>query len=283
MSVLGAAGHKLHALSRHAGIGLPAGVGLSVWDGRTEPPRASLENADVVVHLAGEPVAQRWTPAVKQRIRDSRVLSTGHLVQAISKLSRRPGAFVCASAIGYYGPRGDEMLPESAAPGPGFLEKVCVEWENTAQAASALGLRVTMVRIGVALDTHGGALARMLPPFRLGIGGPIASGSQWMSWIHLADLAELLRFVIENPISGPVNGVAPYPATNREFTRTLAEAIRRPAFFPIPAFGLKLLLGEMAELLLASQRVIPQAAESAGFRFRFPKLGPALGDLLASR
>lgn len=281
LKVLGSAGHNLHVLSRHAGMNMPPGVRLSVWDPMNGlPPRESLENADAVVHLAGEPVAQRWTAEVKRRIRESRVAGTHHLVEALSALPRRPGVLVAASAVGYYGSRGDELLGESSPPGTGFLPEVCDAWEQEAQAAAALGMRVATIRIGVVLDPRGGALARLLLPFRLGAGGRLGSGQQWMSWIHLADLAEQFRFAVENPVAGVWNGVAPAAVTNREFTRELAHALHRPALFPVPALALKMVLGEMSEVLLASQRAVPRAAQSAGFRFRFPQLGPALADLL---
>jgi len=281
MRVLGNAGHKLHVLSRHAGTNLPSGVKLTVWDANSLPPLASLENADAVIHLAGEPVAQRWTAATRRRIRDSRVGSTERLVEALSRLPRAPAVLVCASAVGYYGSRGDEILAESSPAGSGFLPEVCVAWEQAAQAASRLGSRVTLIRIGVVLDSRGGALGRLLAPFRAGVGGRLGSGRQWMSWIHVGDLVELFRFAIEVPLPGAVNGVAPFPVSNKEFTQEVARALKRPALLPVPEFVLKALLGDMAEILLASQRVSPRAAESAGFRFRFPQLGPALADLLA--
>ena len=281
LKVLGAGGHRLHILSRHAGTNMPPGVRLSVWDPmKGRPPAESLENADAVVHLAGEPVAQRWTAEAKRRIRDSRVLGTGHLIEALTALPRRPGVLVSASAVGYYGSRGEEVLDESAPPGTGFLAEVCAAWEQEAQAAAALGMRVVLIRIGVVLDPKGGALARMLLPYRLGIGGKLASGQQWMSWIHLADQAEMFRFALENPVSGAWNGVAPAAVINREFTRELAQALRRPAFFPVPKLALQALFGEMSVVLLESQHVVPRAAQAAGFRFRFPQLGPALADLL---
>jgi uncharacterized protein (TIGR01777 family) len=280
LRVLGSAGHKLHVLSRHARTNLPDGVKLSVWDAKSLPPAASLDNADAMIHLAGEPVAQRWTAEAKRRIRESRVGSTERLVEAMSKLPRPPACLVCASAIGYYGSRGDEILEESSPPGSGFLPEVCVAWEKAAQAASGLGVRVNSIRIGVVLDKRGGALGRLLAPFRAGLGGRLGSGRQWMSWIHAGDLAELFRFAIDRPLKGTVNGVAPLPVSNAEFTQELARVLRRPALLPVPEFLLKALLGEMAEILLASQRVAPRAVESAGFRFRFPQLGTALGDLL---
>jgi uncharacterized protein (TIGR01777 family) len=262
MKSLAQAGHSLRALSRHA------------------PPAESLREADAIIHLAGEPVAQRWTAAAKQRILDSRVVGTRNLVEALGRLTRRPETLICASAIGYYGSRGDEVLTESSAPGSGFLPEVCVAWEREAQAAEAFGIRVVRVRTGVVLDANGGALVRMLPPFRMGLGGRLGSGRQWMSWIHLEDLAALFQFAVESQVRGPLNAVAPNPVTNSDFTRELAHALRRPAVFPVPEFALKMLFGEMADVLLASQRVAPAAAEAAGFRFRFPQLAPALESLL---
>jgi uncharacterized protein (TIGR01777 family) len=262
MKSLAQAGHSLRALSRHA------------------PPAESLREADAIIHLAGEPVAQRWTAAAKQRILDSRVVGTRNLVEALGRFTRRPETLICASAIGYYGSRGDEILTESSAPGSGFLPEVCVAWEREALAAEAFGIRVVRVRTGVVLDANGGALVRMLPPFRMGLGGRLGSGRQWMSWIHLEDLAALFQFAVESQVRGPLNAVAPNPVTNSDFTRELAHALRRPAVFPVPEFALKMLFGEMADVLLASQRVAPAAAEAAGFRFRFPQLAPALESLL---
>ena len=262
MKSLAQAGHSPRALSRHA------------------PAAESLREADAIIHLAGEPLAQRWTAAAKQRIRESRVAGTRSLVEALAKLPRRPDVLICASAIGYYGSRGDEVLTEASAPGSGFLPEVCVAWEREAQAAEAFGMRVVRVRTGLVLDARGGALVRMLPPFRMGLGGRLGSGRQWMSWIHLEDLAALFRFAVESQVRGPLNAVAPNPVTNSEFTRELARTLRRPAVFPVPEFALRFLFGEMADVLLASQRVAPGAAEAAGFRFHFPQLATALEGLL---
>ena len=262
MKSLAQAGHSLRALSRHT------------------PPAESLREADAIIHLAGEPVAQRWTAEAKQRIRESRVAGTRNLVEALATLPHRPEVLICASAIGYYGSRGDEILTESSAPGSGFLPEVCVAWESEAQAAEALGMRVVRVRTGLVLAAGGGALQRMLPPFRMGVGGRLGSGRQWMSWIHLEDLAALFQFAVHSHVRGPLNAVAPHAVTNSDFTHELARALRRPALFPVPEFALRLLFGEMADVLLASQRVAPRAAEAAGFRFRFPQLAPALTSLL---
>lgn len=281
MKSLAADGHALNVLSRHAGTNMPGGVRLSVWDPpKGEPPAESLLDSDAVIHLAGEPVAQRWTADVKQRIRDSRVTGTRNLVQALSKLPRRPATLICGSAVGYYGSRGDETLTESSAPGSGYLAEVCVAWEKEAAAAEALGMRVVRIRTGVVLDGRGGALQRMLPPFRMGVGGKIGSGKQWMAWIHIQDLVGMFQFALDRPVEGPLNGVAPYPVVNADFTKALAAAVKRPAIFPVPGFALKLLFGEMSEVLLASQRAVPKGAEAAGFPFRFAQLGPALADVL---
>ena len=281
MKSLAADGHSLHVLSRHAGTNMPGGVKLSVWDPpKGEPPADSLRDTDAVIHLAGEPVAQRWSGGVKERIRDSRVTGTRNLVQALTKLRTRPATLICASAIGYYGSRGDEILSETSTPGSDYLAEVCVEWEKEAIAAEALGMRVVRVRTGLVLDARGGALKRMLPPFRMGAGGKLGNGKHWMSWIHMQDLVGIFQFALDHPLSGPVNGVAPYPVINGDFTRALAGALKRPAIFPVPGFGLRLLFGEMAEILLASQRALPKAAEAAGFPFRFAQLGPALADVL---
>jgi uncharacterized protein (TIGR01777 family) len=281
MKLLAGQGHRLHVLSRHAGTNLPAGVELSVWDPLRGPaPEGALCGADAVLHLAGEPVAQRWTAAARQRIRASRVVGTRHLVTSLASCSPRPPVLVCASAIGYYGSRGDEVLVENSAPGSGFLADVCVAWEQEAANAEALGIRVTRIRIGIVLDPSGGALKPMLTPFRAGLGGPLGGGRQWMSWIHAGDLAEMFRFALEKPAPPVLNGVAPSAVTNADFTRALGAALHRPAFFPVPALALRLLLGEMAELLLSSQRVSPAAPEGAGFQFRHPELKGALADLL---
>jgi len=281
LKVLAKDGHSLTALSRHAGTNLPPGVRLAVWDAaKGETPADGLRDADAVIHLAGAPVAQRWNAQVKQAIRESRVAGTRNLVQALAKLRHRPQVLICGSATGYYGSRGDEVLAESSVPGSDFLAEVCVEWEKEAQAAEALGMRVVRVRTGIVLDARGGALPRMLTPFKMGVGGKLGSGKHWMSWIHLDDLAALFQLALATPVSGEINGVAPNPVTNADFTRALAAAVHRPAIFPVPGFALRLLFGEMGGILLASQRVAPKAAESAGFTFRFPELAGTLADVL---
>jgi uncharacterized protein len=276
-----AAGYEIRVLSRHTGTNMPPGVRLFAWDPLAGPPPAEcLQDAGAVVHLSGEPVGQRWTAAVKRRIRDSRVTGTRNLVAGMAAMKRPAEALISSSAVGYYGSHGDEVLKESDAPASGWLAEVCVEWEREAEAAASAGTRVVTIRTGLVLDPRGGALKQMLPPFRLGGGARLGNGRQWMPWIHLADLASLFQFVVETPVRGPFNGVAPFPVTNAEFTRELAHVLHRPALLALPAFALKLLYGEMSEVLLASQRVVPAAAEAAGFRFRFPKLAPALANLL---
>jgi hypothetical protein len=276
---LQAAGHAVSVLGRKPAGGLP----FYFWEagGENQPPEESLRGADAVVHLAGEPVAQRWTEEARRRIRLSRVGGTRRMVEALARLPRRPGVLVCASAVGYYGARGEEVLTEASPPGTGFLSEVCLGWEQAAAAAESLGLRVVRLRIGMVLGRDGGALARMLPPFKLGLGGRLGDGRQWMSWIHRDDLAELIRFAVEEQaLAGAVNAVAPVPVTNAEFTRQLAAALHRPAWFPAPAAALRALFGEMASVLLDSQRAVPAAAQAAGFAFRFPELRGALERLL---
>jgi uncharacterized protein (TIGR01777 family) len=264
---LKAAAHEVHVLGRNR---------WNTLSGQ-EPPPESLEHLDAIVHLAGEPVAQRWTAEVKKRIRTSRVDGTRHLVNALSTLSRRPKVLVSASAIGIYGDRGDEVLSEQSGSGVGFLAQVTEDWESAARLAEALGIRVVMLRFGMVLGQDGGALAKMLPIFRWGLGGKLGTGRQWMSWIHVADVTALMRHALAtDALHGPINATAPNPVTNAEFTRTLALALHRPGIFPVPAFALKLAYGEMASVILASQRVLPVAAESADFHFKYPGLAGAL-------
>ena len=250
--------------------------GSIIWDpARGLKDSSRLETVDTVVHLAGENIAAgRWTVAVKDRIRRSRVEGTRNLLKSIFELTRRPKTLVCASAIGYYGERGDKILDEDSAAGNGFLADVCREWEHEAQEAAALGLRVVNVRIGVVLSPKGGALAKMLLPFKLGAGGIIGSGKQYWSWIGLHDLVRIITFCIEqNSIHGPVNAVSPNPMTNYDFTKGVGRALHRPTLFPLPAFVAKLALGEMAnELLLSSIRVTPKKLQEQGFAFHYPEL-----------
>lgn len=277
-------GARVHLLTRRLRPGLATGVMPYLWDhNREEAPAESLSGSDAVIHLMGEPVAQRWSPEIKKRIRESRVSSSKHLVAAIAHAEPRPSTLISASAIGFYGSRGDEWLDETSTAGSGFLSDVCREWEEEAMRAEELGVRVLRVRIGIVLGAEGGALHRMLPIFRAGIGGPLGSGSQWMSWIHVDDLVGMILFGLRYPhIHGVWNGVSPNPVTNADFTRTLARILKRPAFLPAPEFGLRMLFGEGSEALLASQRVKPVAAEEAGFRFQYAGLHAALRHILRS-
>ncbi len=244
---------------------------------------AKLEGVDAVVHLAGENISEhRWTDAFKRRIRESRLRGTRLISETIAKLASKPRTFVCASAIGYYGNRGDETLTESAAPGDDFLAEVCREWEAACQPARDAGIRVVNLRIGVVLSAEGGALKKMLTPFKLGLGGKIGSGRQWMSWIAPDDLSSILQFALANEsLSSPANAVTPNPVTNVEFTKTLGRILGRPTVFPMPAFAAKLAFGEMADaLLLSSTRVVPQTLTQAGYQFKYAELEPALRHLL---
>jgi uncharacterized protein (TIGR01777 family) len=274
------AGHTPQVLTR-GGAAISPPLPSWAWDPLNgPPPEESLREADAVIHLAGEPVAQRWTEAAKRRIRDSRVIGTRHLVEGLAKLDRRPAVFISSSAVGYYGSRGDELLEETSAPGKGYLAEVCVEWEREARAAAALGMRVLTIRTGLVLGRNGGALEKMLTPFGLGLGGRLGSGEQWMPWIHLEDLTEMYIYGLMKPVSGAWNGVSPSPVRNRDFTQALARALHRPAILPVPEFALGLALGEMSSVLLASQRVVPRAPEQAGFSYRWPELQPALDALI---
>ncbi|MEZ6122851.1 MAG: TIGR01777 family oxidoreductase [Planctomycetaceae bacterium] len=250
------------------------------WDpktGLTNPGR--LESVDAVIHLAGENIASgRWTDSLKQKIRSSRVQGTRSIVQSMAAIQKRPRVFICASAIGYYGDRGERLLDESASPGDDFLADVCREWEAEADAAEQLGIRVVKVRIGVVLSPRGGALKKMLLPFKLGLGGNVGSGQQYWSWIGLHDLGRIFQFCLNNDsVSGPVNAVSPQSLTNAEFTKAVGSVLHRPTFIPMPAFAAKLVLGEMAEaLLLSSTRVEPRKLLAAGFSFDHPDLTDCL-------
>jgi uncharacterized protein (TIGR01777 family) len=254
------------------------------WDPAAEPaPVAALEGRDAVVHLAGEDVAQRWTDAAKRSIRASREAGTRNLVAGIAAVgeARRPRVLVSASASGYYGPHGDEEVDESAPAGAGFLAEVCVAWEREALAAEPLGLRVARIRTGVVLDREGGALAQMLTPFRLGLGGPIAGGRQWMPWIALDDeLGILLAALDGDGWSGPINASAPNPVTNRQFSRALGRALHRPAIAPIPGLAIRALYGEMAGVVTTGVRMLPARALELGYGFSHPQLDEALAATL---
>ncbi len=271
--------------------------GAVLWNPAADQPFAStapLEGARAAIHLSGASVAgHRWTPAYKREIYHSRVRSTHALATALAALRQPPEVLLCASAIGYYGDRGAELLTEQSAPGTGFLAETCVAWEQAADPARVAGIRVVHLRLGVVLTPHGGALRQMLPVFRLGLGGRLGSGRQWMSWIAFDDVLRAILDCLQDqpshepgyhPLQGPVNLVAPHPVTNAEFTRALARALRRPAFAAVPAFGLRLAFGQVAdEALLASTRVVPAQLQDTGFQFTQPYLDGALHMLLNSR
>lgn len=242
-----------------------------------------VDGAGGIVNLAGETIAQRWTSGSKERIGRSRTAAVERLLGAIGKAKAKPGVVVNASAVGYYGPHGDEELSEESPAGSDFLARTCVAWEEAARRFEALGIRTVRTRIGIVLGPEGGVLAKLLPLFRLGGGGPVGSGSQWMSWIHVEDLVDLFVWALETPeVTGVLNATAPRPVTNREFGKALGRALHRPAFAPAPALALKLALGEMSTLVLDGQRVLPRRALSLGFTFRHPELEGALGDLVGS-
>jgi uncharacterized protein (TIGR01777 family) len=280
---LQARGDEVTVLSRNPS---PAAQELGVtalpWQPMREPaPAAALAGRDAIVHLAGENVAQRWSPKAKQGIVGSRETGTRNLVEGLRAAEPRPAVLVSSSAVGYYGPRGDEVVDESMPPGDDFLAGVCVAWEREAERASELGMRVVRIRTGVVLDRRGGALAKMLPPFRAGVGGPVAGGRQYMPWIHADDIVGLYLAAIDDArLTGPVNASAPEPVTNAEFSRALGRALRRPAVFPVPAAALRLLYGDMAEIVTEGQRAVPRRALEHGYRFEHPDLDEALRDAL---
>lgn len=254
------------------------------WDPEAGTLDQSADGADAVVHLAGASIAEgRWTAARKRLLRDSRIAATHGLIDSLKKLTRPPRVFIGASAIGFYGDRADEELTESSPPGSDFLANLTRQWETASLRASEFGARAVVLRTGIVLDKNGGALPRMALPFRLGAGGRLGSGQQWMSWLALEELVAMIQFALTaNSLTGPANAVAPHPVRNADFTKVLARVLRRPAIFPAPAFALRLALGEMADaLLLASQRVRPQKFESLGYRFVLPDLESALRAVLA--
>jgi uncharacterized protein len=253
------------------------------WDLLQEPaPVQALEGRDAVVHLAGENVAQRWSASAKQAIRESRVTGTRNLLAGLRAAENAPGTLVSSSAIGYYGARGEEPLDEEAPPGSDFLAEVCVEWEREAEKASSeLGMRVVLVRTGVVLDKNGGALEKMLPPFRVGVGGPVAGGRQFISWIHRDDVVGMIVTALEDDRwSGPVNATSPEPLNNRDFSHALGRALHRPALLPVPGIALQLLYGEMAEIVTEGARVVPAKPLVLGYEFVHPQLDEALSAAL---
>jgi uncharacterized protein len=280
-----ARGDDVTALTRspdRAAERLPQGVTAVGWDPVAGPaPAEALAGRDAVVNLAGENVAQRWTSEAKQRIRASRELGTRNLVAGLRLADPRPAALVSGSASGFYGPHGDERVGEDAPAGDDFLAAVAVAWEREALEAEQLGMRITIVRTGIVLAADSGALATMLTPFKLGVGGPVAGGRQYMPWIHRDDEIGLLLAALDSPsFSGPINGSAPEPATNRDFSRALGRALHRPAFAPIPSAAIKLLYGDMAQIVVEGVRMVPDRAGELGYTFRHPDLDEALSSTL---
>jgi len=295
VAALAARGTEVTVLSRDParakaafGAAGAAEVQALQWDLMSEPaPAQALAGRDAVVHLAGENVAQRWTAKAREAIRESRVTGTRHLLEGLREAGRvdpseRPRTLVSASAIGYYGQRGEEPLDEDAPAGRDFLARVCADWELEAERASELGMRVVEVRTGVVLDSAGGALAKMLPPFRLGLGGPVAGGRQYMSWIHRDDLIGMMLAAIDDERwRGPINATAPEPVSNRDFSRALGGALGRPSLVPVPGTALRLLYGEMADIVTTGARVVPAKPLVLGYQFRHPQLAEALTSALA--
>lgn len=274
-------GHEVVKMTRSNGSGANT-VHWNPDDGTLNP--ADLEGVDAIVHLAGESVAQRWTDDAMKRIRDSRIKGTRTVAEAVSKMQRKPQVLVSASAIGFYGDRGSEILTEQSLPGTGFLAGVCREWEDASVPADHASIRTVNLRFGVIISKGGGALAKMLPIFQLGAGGNLGSGRQYMSWIALEDAVRAIYFAICNTdITGPVNVVGPKPCTNAEFTATLGKVLHRPTFLPVPSFGPRLLFGQMAdEMLYAGAKVVPAKLEKSGFQFEFADLEGALRKALAT-
>jgi uncharacterized protein (TIGR01777 family) len=278
-------GDRVVALSRdaaRAGERLGAGAEAASWPepAASPPPSSALAGCDAVLHLLGEPVDQRWSDDAKRRIRDSRVRGTRNLVEGIGAAEARPRVLVSQSASGFYGARGGEPVDESQPPASGdFLAEVTVEWECEAARAEEMGLRVALARTGVVLSPDGGALAKMLPFFKLGIGGPVAGGRQYVPWIHLDDeVGALLHLLDTDGATGPHNVAAPAPATNGELSRALGRVLRRPAYAPVPAFAIRALYGDMAQVVTTGVRMVPRRLEALGYEWRWPELEPALRD-----
>jgi len=275
-------GHELIVLSRQPERRASHG-GITILPWETSAWQQKAVGCDGIINLAGESLAEkRWIPQQKRLIRDSRLEVTRRLVSAMAELPAKPAVLINASAVGYYGARGDEPLTEAEPPGHGFLAELCQAWEAEARRAEALGVRVVRLRIGLVLGPGGGALAKMVPPFRLFVGGPLGSGRQWVSWIHRDDVIGLIEWALKTPaVTGAVNATAPSPVTMRELCRSLGQALHRPSWAPVPAVVLRVLLGEMADLLLTGQRVLPAVANQLGYRFRYPELAGALAATLS--
>lgn len=282
LPALKASGARITRLMRNDS-GRAAATEASIpWDPEQPLSTAAVSGFDAVIHLAGESIVGRWTESKKKKIRDSRVVGTENLASALAQAQNKPRVLVSSSAIGYYGNRGDEVLTESSPPGSGFLAEVCGQWEAATRAAADAGIRTVEIRTGVVLSARGGALGKMLTPFKMGVGGRIGDGGQWMSWIDVQDLVRaVLHIVHSDGLHGPVNMVGPKPVKNAEFTQTLAGVLHRPAMFPVPAFAVKLALGEMGEtVLLGSQQVEPTQLVNSGFGFRFETLRDSLEHAL---
>jgi uncharacterized protein (TIGR01777 family) len=280
-------GHRISTLTRHPdkAADLPQ-VEPFRWDPeKAIPPIESMAGVDAVVHLAGEPIAaKRWTEVQKRKIRNSRVVGTRNLIEGLHRAGNKPGVLVSGSAVGFYGHHADEVLTETARPATGFLVDICRDWEAEASNAEKLGIRVVLIRIGVVLSPEGGALPKMLLPFRLGLGGRLGSGRQWFPWIHIDDLVGIIHLAIfDERLSGPINGVAPGVITNAEFTKELAKVLHRPAFLIVPELALRIIQGEMATIVLSSQRVIPAVALQAGYQFAFPGVREALREIMQKK
>jgi uncharacterized protein (TIGR01777 family) len=259
------------------------GIDQVCWDPLRPLAPTLVSGFEAVIHLSGESVTGRWTEPKKQAIRESRVQGTTHLATALAQAKFKPNVFICASAIGCFANRGDEVLTEASSPGQSFLAEVCREWEDASRIAADAGIRTVNVRFGLVLSPKGGALEKMLTPFKLGVGGKISSGKQWWSWVHIDDVVGAVHHALHNTsLSGPVNMVAPNPARNAEFTKVLASVLRRPAFLTVPALAARLAFGKQAaeELLLSSTRALPAKLQASGYSFRFPELRPALEELL---
>jgi uncharacterized protein (TIGR01777 family) len=276
VAALRARGDEVTTLSRDPDRGV-------AWDPLSEPaPAEALTGRDAVVHLAAENIAQRWTDRAKRLIRETRVTGTENLLAGIAAAGDRPAALICASAVGYYGDRGEEPLDEGSSAGEDWVAQVCVDWERAAAAGAEVDLRVCMLRTGVVLAAGGGALAKMLPPFRAGLGGPVAGGRQYMSWISLADVVGLYLAALDDArYTGPVNARAPAPVTNAEFSKALGRALHRPAVAPVPRAAVRLLFGEMSQIVTGGQKVLPERAVALGYDFRHPRLDDALAAALA--
>lgn len=277
--------YEVHVVSRNPDRvqnTLPSVHAIHAWNPDMEQlPSEAMSDVNAVIHLAGETIAGRWNTEKKQRIRNSRILSTQNLVASFADTDTKPDVIVCASAIGLYGDSGDETFSESSPAGTDFLAEVCEQWETETHKARTYGIRVASIRIGLVLGLGGGLLNQVLPPFKMGVGGKLGSGKQWMSWIHIDDVVGIVLHALENEnVTGALNATAPTPVRNIEFTKTLGTVLRRPTIFPVPTFGLKLMMGEFADFVVLSQNVLPEKTQESGYQFRFETLESALKDLL---